>query len=134
MTRTKLQAMLDARCPRCREGQIFTHPWWQVGKFSRMHERCPHCDLRYETEPGLFFGAMFISYAVSVGIMVGMGAVIYFAFNDPDNVWLYYVLPITLVSLVAVPFNFRISRVVMLHLFAGVSYDSRLSESERPSS
>lgn len=127
--RTKLQAMLDARCPRCREGKLFTHPWWKVSHFSKMHEHCPRCGLRYETEPGLFFGAMFISYAVSVGIMVGLGAAVFLMFDDPDNIWLYYVIPITLVSLVAVPFNFRISRVLMLHLFAGVPYDPSHSES-----
>jgi uncharacterized protein (DUF983 family) len=132
MPRTKLQAMLDARCPRCREGKIFTHPWWRVAQFSRMHEHCPHCGLRYETEPGLFFGAMFISYAVSVGIMVGMGALVYVLFDDPDNIWLYYILPITVVSLIAVPFNFRISRVLMLHLFAGVPYDPTSSETHPP--
>lgn len=27
-----------------------------------MHERCNCCDLKFESEPGYFFGAMFISY------------------------------------------------------------------------
>ncbi len=132
MPRTKFEAMLEARCPRCREGKIFVYPWWQVGKFSRMHEHCPHCGMRYEVEPGLFFGAMFISYAISVGIMIGIGVLSFVVFRDPDNIWLYYVIPITGVSLVAVPFNFRISRVLMLYLFSGVTYDEQLSEPNPP--
>ena len=127
MQRTKLQALTAARCPRCRQGKIFAAPWWQVTKFSRMHEHCPHCGLRYEVEPGFFFGAMFISYAVSVGIMISIGALSFVVFNDPDNIWLYYIIPITLASLVAVPFNFRISRLVMLYLFSGVRYEENLS-------
>ncbi len=133
MSRTKLKAMIEARCPRCREGQIFKYPWWRVGNFSQMHEHCPHCGLRFETEPGLFFGAMFISYAISVGIMMAVGVASFVLFNDPDNIWLYYVIPITLISLVAVPFNFRISRVVMLYLFSGVPYDETLSDLPKPS-
>ena len=127
MQRTKLQALTAARCPRCRQGKIFAAPWWQVTKFSRMHEHCPHCGLRYEVEPGFFFGAMFISYAVSVGIMISIGALSFVVFNDPDNIWLYYIIPITLASLAAVPFNFRISRLVMLYLFSGVRYEENLS-------
>jgi len=132
MSRTKLNAIIEARCPRCREGHIFKHPWWQVGTFSQMNEHCPHCGLRYEVEPGLFFGAMFISYAVSVGIMISVGVASFVLFDDPDNIWWYYVIPITLISLGAVPFNFRISRVVMLHLFSGVTYDETLSETHPP--
>ncbi|MCY7349856.1 MAG: DUF983 domain-containing protein [Cytophagaceae bacterium] len=127
MQRTKFQAMIGGRCPRCRQGKVFMAPWWQVTKFSRMHEHCPHCGLRYEVEPGLFFGAMFISYAISVGIMIGIGVLSFVIFNDPDNIWLYYIIPITVASLVAVPFNFRISRVIMLHLFSGVRYEENLS-------
>jgi uncharacterized protein (DUF983 family) len=128
MSRTKLQAILDARCPRCREGKLFTHPGWNVAKFDQMPERCPHCGVRYEVEPGFFYGAMFVSYAFSVGLMVALGVVIYVLFDDPDNLWLGYILPITVISLLAVPFNFRISRILFIHLFSGIEYDPHLAK------
>jgi hypothetical protein len=35
---------------------------------------------------------------------------------------IYYIVPITILSLLTVPFNFRISRAVFLHLFGFVEY------------
>lgn len=130
MSRTKTQAILQARCPRCREGKLFTHPWWNITKFDNMPERCPHCGVRYEVEPGFFYGAMFVSYGFSVAIMVALGVGIYVLFNDPDNIWIGYILPITLLSLLAVPFNFRISRNLFIHLFSGISYDPTLAKAK----
>lgn len=117
---TKFNAVLNARCPQCREGRLFKYKFWNIFKFSQMHENCPKCNLRYEVEPGFWFGAMYVSYALTVGIMIVGGVVIYNFFNDPPA--LGYVVPITIASLVAVPFNFRIARTVFIHLFSGVDY------------
>jgi uncharacterized protein (DUF983 family) len=37
-----------------------------------MHERCAACGLRYECEPGYFVGAIYINYAVTIGIAAGV--------------------------------------------------------------
>ena len=29
-----------------------------------MHKNCPNCSFKFEKEPGFFFGAMFINYAL----------------------------------------------------------------------
>lgn len=34
-----------------------------------MHLRCPVCDLLFAREPGYFLGAMYISYAVGLGMV-----------------------------------------------------------------
>ena len=86
-----------------------------------MHENCPHCNLRYEVEPGFFYGAMYISYAFTVGIMLIGGIIVFNFFNDPPA--LGYVVPITTFSLFMVPFNFRTARVIFIHLFSGISYE-----------
>ena len=87
-----------------------------------MNEHCPSCGLRYEVEPGFFFGAMYISYAFTVGIMIVGGIIIYNFFGDPSAEG--YIIPITLVSLIMVPFNFRMARVLFIHLFSMVKYKS----------
>ena len=117
---SKLVAAANARCPQCHEGRIFTHKWWNIFKFSEMHENCPSCGLRYEVEPGFFFGAMYISYAFTVGIMIIGGVIIYNFFGDPSEEG--YIIPITVVSLLMVPFNFRMARVIFIHLFSMVKY------------
>jgi uncharacterized protein (DUF983 family) len=118
---SKLTAMANARCPQCHEGRLFKYKWWNLFNFTQMHENCPHCDLRYEVEPGFFFGAMYISYAFTVGIMLIGGIIVFNFFNDPPAMG--YVIPITIFSLVMVPFNFRTARVLFIHLFSGISFE-----------
>jgi hypothetical protein len=79
-------------------------------------------------EPGFWFGAMYVSYALTVGIMIVGGVVIYNFFDDPSA--LGYVVPITTISLLAVPFNFRIARTVFIHLFSGVDYKPEAAQQE----
>lgn len=118
---SKLNAMINARCPHCYEGRLFKYKWWNLFNFAQMHENCPRCDLRYEVEPGFFYGAMYISYAFTVGIMLIGGVIVFNFFNDPPAMG--YVVPITIFSLVMVPFNFRTARVIFIHLFSGISYE-----------
>ena len=56
---------LRLRCPRCGRS-----PLW--ARYFRMHERCAVCGLRYEREQGYFVGAIYINYAVTVAIAVGV--------------------------------------------------------------
>jgi len=55
---------LRLRCPGCREEPLFP------GAF-RMHPRCPRCGYLIEREDGYFIGAIYVNYAVTVGICVG---------------------------------------------------------------
>ena len=32
------------------------------------HKNCSHCNLKYEIEPGFFYGAMYVSYALAIGL------------------------------------------------------------------
>lgn len=118
--RSKLTAMVEGRCPQCREGKMFKYPFWRVDKFSEMNENCPVCGLKFEIEPGFWFGAMFVSYANTIALLVILGVSVFYIFNDPPV--LYYIIPVTILSLITVPFNFRISRSVFLHLFGFVKY------------
>ena len=116
----KLKAMLSGKCPKCEKGNIFISKWWQITEFSKMNKTCPNCHINFEVEPGFFYGAMYMSYGFSLLIMIFGGVLIYNVFNDPPV--LYYVIPITLVSLLFTPWNFRISRVFYLHLVSGIKY------------
>jgi len=117
---SKLLAVVNARCPQCHEGRLFKFKFWNLFNFSQMHEHCPSCHVRYEVEPGFFFGAMYVSYAFTVGIMLVGGIVIFNFFNDPPAMG--YIVPITSISLAMVPFNFRTARVLFIHLFSGLHY------------
>ena len=120
---SKLEAMLKCKCPRCRKGDMFTHRVYQLGKFRQMYERCPVCNLRFEKEPGFFWGAMYMSYALTVGMCSVLGVLIYILFNDPEiDVYLW-----TIVGFMVIisPVTFRASRVLMLYFLSGFRYDDK---------
>ena len=65
----KWLALACMRCPHCCEGKIY-----QRGM--TMNARCPVCDLQFEREPGYFMGALYVSYALAIVILLsGMGIV-----------------------------------------------------------
>ncbi len=116
-----LKALLNQKCPRCRKGDIFEFPVFHYLKFMRMHPTCPSCGLRYEVEPGFFFLSMYVSYAITVGVSLFIGAVLLFAVEDA-SLWLYIFIP-PAVLLILLPFTFRISRLLMIYVFSGYRFD-----------
>lgn len=125
--RSKAGAIISGKCPRCREGEMFKYPAFNFLKFHKMHPDCPVCGLKYEREPGFFFGAMYISYAFSVAIFVVVGVVLSFTGDFPLEV---YLLVITGVVALLLPFLFRYSRILFLHIFGGVDYRPQYSGKE----
>jgi len=86
-----------------------------------MYENCPECGLKYDIEPGFYTGAMYISYAFSVAILIISGFVLYFFFNDP-SIFVYVITTLSIV-LILFPTLYRYARVVYLHLFGGIGFD-----------
>ncbi|ARS34199.1 DUF983 domain-containing protein [Pontibacter actiniarum] len=86
-----------------------------------MYEDCAVCGLHYEVEVGFFWGAMYISYAFSVAIVLTVGVLLYYLANDPD-MWVYLVT-VAATVVVLTPLSFRYARILMLHFFSGVRYN-----------
>src|SRR4051812_45612708 len=104
-TRGFLTGLLQGKCPRCREGSIFTYPVTKLSKFNVMNEKCPHCGIRLEPEPGFYQGAMFVSYALAVGLIGALGLLLYYFFDNPSD-WTY-IDACTAAILLLVPLNYR---------------------------
>jgi uncharacterized protein (DUF983 family) len=117
-------AILQGKCPRCRQGQIFAHPASKISKFNKMNERCSHCDLRFEPEPGFYQGAMYVSYGFTV-MFIGVVGVLLYLLGDPSE-WVYIGTAIG-VMLLLVPLNYRYSRILYLYFIGGIKYDPTLS-------
>lgn len=112
---SKLQAVVECRCPRCRKGAIFSGSAYSF-KGQVTNEYCAHCNLRFEREPGFFYVAMFISYAMNVAEMITISVAAYIlgAALTYENLWVYVTVIIVGV-LVFAPINYRYSRVFLLH-------------------
>ncbi len=85
------------------------------------HAHCPSCGLRYEVEPGFFWGAMYISYAISIATVVTILVATTVLYPSPG--YLDYVLNVFLGLALLMPFTFRYARVLMLHVFSGIGYE-----------
>ena len=114
-------AMLKGKCPRCRQGDIFSHRATSVTRFNQMNKTCPHCGVRLEPEPGFYQGAMYVGYAITITVMIMVGLILYFFFDDPSE-WVYIGVVIGIMVLL-IPLNYRYSRIVYLYAFGGIKYD-----------
>jgi uncharacterized protein (DUF983 family) len=117
-------AVVNAKCPRCRVGNVFSGPTYGL-RLQKMNEFCPHCNLKFEREPGYFYVAMFVSYAFNVAemITVSVAAYIFGLKLDYSNLW-YFILLLAFTTVLFSPFNYRYSRIVLLHwLSPGLNYE-----------
>ncbi len=119
-------ALAEGKCPVCRRGDMFMYPVFsKPAKFNVMNDRCPHCDVRLQPEPGFYQGAMYVSYAFTVAVIALVGLVLYLAGNPSE--WTYIGTSIG-VMLLLVPFNYRFSRIIYLYAFGGLKYNPQLSD------
>jgi len=118
------KAILHAKCPQCRKGDMFKHKWWQLSKFAKFYQTCKVCNLRFDREPGFFHGAMYISYAMSVAMVTNAWFILYFVFDDP--VFEVYIAVIIILNIGLLPLFFRYSRVLYIYAFGAVEYDQHL--------
>jgi uncharacterized protein (DUF983 family) len=126
-----LYALIKSKCPRCRRGDMFANSMYGF-KQQKMHDNCPHCNLKFEREPGYFYVAMFVSYALNVAQMVIAGMLTYFITGNTESPWLYMATIFPLVFILA-PFNYRFSRLILLYyLTPGLNYIPEMSKDKKP--
>ena len=124
-TRTLLEALIQGKCPRCRQGDVFTYPVKKLGKFNVMNEVCPHCGVRLEPEPGFYQGAMYVGYAFTLAAILIIGLALYLIVDPRDIV---YIVTVIGVMILLAPLNYRYSRIVYLYSFGGIKYDPTWSK------
>jgi hypothetical protein len=100
---------------------MFQYATLRLSGLLKMHRYCPKCGQDLVPEPGFYFGAMYFSYAINVALMVIFGLGFYQVFR-PDSV-LTILVSVMLPPLILVPWNFRISRALMLYLLGGIKPD-----------
>jgi len=108
----EFSAFVKAKCPRCRRGNMFANSMYNLTG-QNMYQKCPHCGLTFEREPGYFYVAMYVSYALNVAEMVTI-AVATIILTGSESPWLYAGLLLGSILILA-PFNLRYSRVILLY-------------------
>ncbi|MEO0311294.1 MAG: hypothetical protein RIQ89_951 [Bacteroidota bacterium] len=110
-----IRNMVLNKCPRCGLGQLFTfnNPYRIKGAL-KMEAACSHCNEIYEKEPGNFYGAMYVSYALTTGWFMVNYALYAWVFTISAAFFLSYIaISIILLS----PLTFRWSRSLWISFF-----------------
>ena len=121
--RNLLGGILGLKCPQCREGNLFQFPnAYRLSTTSKMNKACPVCGEDFEREPGFYFGAAYVSYALTVALWVAVLVALYtfdalgwieFAFFT--HVTLFLTTGITTLILLLPPV-YRLSRSIWIYL------------------
>jgi len=77
-----------------------------------MPERCAVCDQKTEPEPGFYYGAMFISYAITAFLFLGIAGVGIIFFGLSPNAAMGVVILVGIVLYLKV---LRLSRSLWFH-------------------
>ena len=121
---TLINVLLN-RCPACQEGRLFEvrNPY-RPKTINAMYPTCPVCKADFEREPGFYFGAAYVSYALTVALWVAvlvalytfgaLGWITFTGFFDQPEVFLITGI-VTLVLLL--PPLQRLSRSIWIHMF-----------------
>ncbi|WP_109098115.1 DUF983 domain-containing protein [Aquimarina sp. AU58] len=106
--------ILKGKCSKCEEGDVFIK---KGGVFAlqlpKMNEKCPHCNHKFLIEPGYFYGAMYVSY----GLTVAEGIIIYLlsSFFITRPVHFFIILSVSAVLLSTT--NYKYARIFWIYLF-----------------
>lgn len=120
--RTLLQTWLGLRCPRCRQGKLFTHKNpYDLVHVNEMHTACPVCQQPYSLEPGFYFGASYVSYGLNIALFIGTFIVLFFGFHIGFS--LKIGISMVVMAVLITPPLFRLSRAMWLSFFVRYEKD-----------
>jgi uncharacterized protein (DUF983 family) len=120
---SKLNSILTGSCPKCQEESMYLekNPY-KIGKIFEMHETCGHCGTRYKMEPSFFYGAMYVSYALSIAFAVA-AFIISNVFIGLGLMHSFIVIIITLI--LTFPIILRLSRNIWINMFVHFDKDRK---------
>ena len=117
---SKLTAVLNGKCPRCYHGRMFKNKNpYHPKTILDMNEKCHNCGQAFTPEPGFYYGAMYVSYAIGVAVFVAV-IVAYLVLAPQTSPGIIFTTVVGALLILA-PVSFRLSRKLWLHIF--VKYD-----------
>jgi uncharacterized protein (DUF983 family) len=122
MKKNILTSVLTNKCPRCREGKLFTgsNPY-DFSNITKMNENCPVCGQPTEIEVGFYVGTGYVSYALTVAYFVSSfvawKVLIGMTFDLDDNRILYWLFSAIALVILIQPILMRLSRSIWIAMF-----------------
>lgn len=111
----KLYSILFFKCPACHEGDFFVSHPYNLKKAGDIYESCKICQTKYSKEPGFYYGAMYVSYALAVAFSISLYVmlnVLKFDFTIEQFILFY-----SLLILFSTPFIYALSKIIWANIF-----------------
>lgn len=112
---TKFYSIVHRTCPRCHEGPFFVSHPYDLKHAGELHKKCPVCDLRYEKEPGFFWGALFVSYAQTIAFSLLVFGAVWQLLPDLRYLWMASI--VVGATVIAAPYLYALSKIIWANLF-----------------
>lgn len=118
---SKFYSVLKNKCPKCHEGTFWPNSPLRNLLFNRgrLNKNCSNCGLKFEIELGFWYGAMYVSYALGVLLMLLMWLIQFILFPAIDIK--YLIIFIMLSIILFCPYNFFYSRLIWINFFVSFS-------------
>ncbi len=122
---TKPYSIFKNKCPKCNEGNFFEdNNALHLKKVLKTNEHCSHCGFKYLIEPSFFYGAMYVSYGLTVAISIATFLILYLLGLDLIQIFIGIIISLILFT----PFTLRLSRLIYINMFVG--YDPTYKNEE----
>lgn len=113
---TKLYSILKYKCPHCHEGEFFkSRNPYDFNHLSSTYDNCPHCGRKLTIEPGFYYGAMYVSYALGVAHIVSF-IVAKSILGFEMEFWNFIIL-VASALLILSPLYYALSKIIWANLF-----------------
>ncbi len=100
--------VLKLKCPKCGEGDLFCNKSvYQYKGYFDLPEVCPVCKQDFKIEPGFYYGAMYVSYGLTIAVNVAV-------FIAMSVEW--YLIADVITLILTLPYLFKVSRALWIAL------------------
>ena len=113
--KSPLYSILHNKCPRCHQGNFFvTNNHYDLKKFGAINDNCPVCNEDFRREPGYYYGATYVSYALTVSFAIGLFLLLCVVFSIET---VPFIIILSVLLIILLPLFFRFSRIIWIHIF-----------------
>ena len=111
---SKMYSILNFKCPRCHDGELYPTTLLSFRSTFTMKDECDVCGQKYVLEPGFYWGAMYIAYMISSGILLTTFLILFLLLKI--NLVITFSIAIGLMLLLY-GLIFRLARSVWINLY-----------------
>lgn len=121
---TKLYSIFNNKCPYCQEGDFYIskNPF-SIKHLGELNKKCDKCGKSYYKEPGFYFGAMYVAYAL--GCVFFISSWVTFRIIAPNTEIFTQVITIGIVAVIISPYFFWLSKIIWANMFMHYKLNSK---------